>query len=235
MPAVFAQQVSANERVTAFLNQQTQAEIEAAEQVAARRQQAAFNVEAIEQRLLLERQALEAAREQGDRQSASAAVERINQLREALNVEQQISDGRRQQIVDQKELLSDQQAYQEQQLKAVEQFQQQQQQAQQAYAQQQAQIFEEQQKAAEAEAKRQEERIRGLNTLGEQTVTGTDVRTQEGAALVLNLAANAQDPAAIQARLQTKYLEQIALGIGQAASNYFNSPVAIVGYSSFGR
>lgn len=232
--AVFSQQVSANERVTAFLSQQTQAEIEAAEQVAARRQQAAFNVEAIEQRLLLERQALEAAREQGDRQASAAAVERINQLREALTVEQQIADGRRQQIADQQQLLSDQQAYQEQQLKAAEQFQQQQQQAQQQYAQQQAKIFEDQQKAAEAEAKRQEERIRGLNTLGEQTVTGTDVRTQEGAALVLNLAANAQDPAAIQARLQTKYLEQIALGISQAASNYFNSPVAIVGYSSFG-
>ena len=51
---------------------------------------------------------------------------------------------------------------------------------------------------------------------------------------MLNLAASAQDPAAIQARLQTKLLEKIALGIGQAASNYFNQPVAIVGYSSFG-
>jgi len=35
--------------------------------------------------------------------------------------------------------------------------------------------------------------------------------------------------------LQTKYLEAIALGIGQASSNYFNQPVAIVGYSSFGQ
>ena len=52
---------------------------------------------------------------------------------------------------------------------------------------------------------------------------------------MLDLAANAQDPALIQQRLQTKLLQQIALGIGQAASNYFNQPVAIVGASSFGQ
>jgi hypothetical protein len=232
--AIFAQQVSANERVNAFLNQSTAAEIAAAEEVAARRQQVAFNIEAIQQRLLTEQQSLEAAREQGDLQAAAAAVERINQLKEALTVEQQIAEGRQQQIADQKQLIADQQVYQEQQQKAVEQYQQQQQQAQQAYAQEQAKIFEEQQKSAAAEAKRQEERLTALNTLGSRTIRGTDVRTQEGAALVINLAANAQDPAAIAARQQTKYLEQIAQGIGQAASNYFNSPVAIVGYSSFG-
>jgi hypothetical protein len=115
--------------------------------------------------------------------------------------------------------------------KAQEQYAQQQQKALEAYAQEQQRIYQEQQKAAEAEAKRQEERLRKLNTLGQQSVGVGDVRTQEGAALVLNLAANAQDPAMIQARLQTKYLERIALGIGQAASNYFNQPVAIVGYS----
>ena len=134
----------------------------------------------------------------------------------------------------QEKAIAEQKAYADQQLKAQEAYAQQQQQAQQAYAQEQARLQEEQRKAAEAEAQRQEERLRKLNTLGSQTIAATDVRTQEGAALVLNLAASAQDPAAIQARLQTKLLEKIAIGIGQAASNYFNQPVAIVGYSSFG-
>jgi len=233
--AIFNQQTAANERVKGFLTQQTSNEIAAAEEVAARRQQAAFNVEAIEQQLNLERQSLQAAREQGDRQASAAAVERVNQLREALTVEQQISEGRQKQIVDQKQLLVDQRAYQEQQLAAANAYQQQQQKAQEAYAQEQAKIFEEQQRAAAAEAKRQEERLEKLNTLGSTTIKSQDVRTTEGASLVLQTIANGQDPALIQQRLQTKYLEAIALGIGQASSNYFNSPVAIVGYSSFGQ
>lgn len=130
--------------------------------------------------------------------------------------------------------IAQQKAYAEQQLRAQEAYQQQQQQAQQAYAQEQARLQEEQRKAAEAEAKRQEERLAKLNTLGARSINSSDIRTQEGAALVLNLAANAQDPALIQQRLQTKYLEQISLGIARAAGNYFNTPVAIVGYSSFG-
>jgi hypothetical protein len=94
-------------------------------------------------------------------------------------------------------------------------------------------ILEEQQKAAAAEAKRQEERLAKLNTLGDQTIGVQDVRTSQGANLVLDLAANAQDPALIQQRLQTKLLERIALSVGQAASNYFNQPVAIVGAARF--
>ena len=134
----------------------------------------------------------------------------------------------------QEKAISEQKAYADQQLKAQEAFAQQQQQAQQAYAQEQARQQEEQRKAAEAEAKRQEDRLRKLNTLGQTSVQTADIRTQEGAALVLGIANAAQDPAAIQARLQTKLLEKIALGIGQAASNYFNTPVAIVGYSQVG-
>jgi hypothetical protein len=125
--------------------------------------------------------------------------------------------------------LKAQDDYRKQQETALTAYQQQQQQAQQQYAQEQARIFEEQRKAAEAEAKRQEERIRKLNTLGQQSINVADVRSVEGANLVLQTAAQAQDPALIQARLQTKLLERVALGIGQAASNYFNQPVAIVG------
>lgn len=95
-------------------------------------------------------------------------------------------------------------------------------------------VLAEQQKAAEAEAKRQEERLRQLNTLGPQSINSQDIRTQAGASLVIQAAANAQDPAMIQQRLQTKYLEQIAAGILQASQNYFNAPVAIVGYGSLG-
>lgn len=227
--AVFQLEVDANQRVNEFIAQRTQAEVAGAEQAAARRQQAAFNIEAIEQRIALERQSLEAAREQNDMNAARAAVQRIDLLKDALSVEQQIADGREQELQKQQQLIENQQQFQRQQQAAVQAYQQQQQQAQQAYAQEQARIFEEQRKAAEAEAKRQEERLRKLNTLGQQSISVADVRNVEGANLVLQTAANAQDPALIQARLQTKLLEQVALGISQAARNYFNQPVAIVG------
>jgi len=231
---VFDQQVAANERVNQFIGQQAQAEIAAAEEAAARRQQAAFNIEAIEQRIALERQSLEAAREQNDTNAARAAVQRIDALKEALTVEQQIADGRAEELQKQQDLIAAQQQFQQQQLAQAQENNQQQQKAQEAYAQQQAKVFEEQQKAAAAEAARQEERMAKLNTLGAQTIKTQDVRTVEGANLVLQLAANAQDPALIQQRLQTKLLERIALGVGQAASNYFNQPVAIVGASQLG-
>jgi hypothetical protein len=105
---------------------------------------------------------------------------------------------------------------------------------QQAVAAEQARFAEERRKAEEAEFNRQSERIRELNTLGSRTVSTADIRTQEGQNLVLDLAANAQDPALIEARLQTKQLQLIAQGISQAASNYFNTPVAIVGGAVLG-
>jgi len=229
----FQLDVDAHQRVNEFIAQQAQTEIAVAEQVAARRQQAAFNIEAIEQRIALERQSLEAAREQNDLNAARAAVQRIDLLKEALTVEQKIAAGREQELQKQQQLLFNQQAFQKQQVAAAQQYQQQQQAAQQAYAKEQAGILEEQRKAAAAEAKRQEERLAKLNTLGDQTIGVQDVRTSQGANLVLDLAANAQDPALIQQRLQTKLLERIALGVGQAASNYFNQPVAIVGAARF--
>ncbi|NBW17143.1 MAG: hypothetical protein EBR82_55115, partial [Caulobacteraceae bacterium] len=100
--------------------------------------------------------------------------------------------------------------------------------------QQQQQLLAERAKAEQAEFERQSNRIRELNTLGSRTVSTADVRTQEGQDLVLSLAANAQDPALIEARLQTKQLQLIAQGISQAAANYFNTPVAIVGSAFLG-
>lgn len=130
--------------------------------------------------------------------------------------------------------LRAQEEYRKQQESALQAYQQQQAKAQDEYAKEQQRIFEEQRKAAEAEAKRQEERLRKLNTLGQQSLSVSDVRSTEGANLVLQLAAGAQDPRLIQERLQTKLLEKIAEGIGQAAANYFRTPVAIVGYADVG-
>jgi hypothetical protein len=161
-----------------------------------------------------------------------------NELKHLDDVKKKREDASKQAIADQKkaqdEALRLQERYQDQQRRAAESAAQEQRRVQEEIYKYQQKVLEEQQKAAEAEAKRQEERLKKLNTLGSQTITGSDIRTAEGAALVLNLAANAQDPRLIQERLQTKLLERIALGIGQAASNYFNQPVAIVGYSSFG-
>ncbi len=88
-----------------------------------------------------------------------------------------------------------------------------QEQAQQQYLQQQQKALEERKKAEEAEFARQSERLRELNTLGSRTVQTNDVRTQEGAALVLGLAANAQDPRLIEARIQTKLQRQFVASI----------------------
>ena len=86
-------------------------------------------------------------------------------------------------------------------------------QQQEAILEQQKKAYEEQRKAEEAEYNRQVERVTALNTLGSRTVQTADVRTQEGAAIVLGLAADAQDPQLIQARLANKLLQRIAAGI----------------------
>lgn len=158
-----------------------------------------------------------------------AHLEKVKQQKDK-NAEESLAKEKQQN----EELLRAQDNFLKQREAALQAYQQQQAKAQEEYDREQQRIFEEQRKAAEAEAKRQEERLRGLNTLGDQTVNAQDIRSSEGAALVLNLAAAAQDPALIQQRLQTKLLEQIAVGIGQAASNYFRTPVAIVGYADVG-
>jgi hypothetical protein len=230
--ATFDAQIAAADRVQSFLdarlNDRQRAEAEGDAAAADRKIKAAQNVSAIEQRLALEKQALEAAREQNDARASRAAVERVKTLEAALRVEQQIADGRVSGVRDQQQLIASQQEFQQRQLAGA----QQQQQAQKNFADQQAKVFEAQQKAAADEANRQRDRLNNLNTLGATTIKSQDVRTAEGANLVLALASSEQDPAAIQARLQTRLLQQIATGIGQAASNYFNAPVAIVGGTS---
>jgi hypothetical protein len=185
---------------------------------------AAENLVAINAEIARAEQAAAEARKAGDGEAQQAALTRLQQLDQVKAKEEDIASGAARQ----------RQLFQEQFIKQQEEAAKAQQQQQQAAAQEQARLAEERRKAEEAEYNRQVARITELNTLGSRTVNTADIRTQEGQALVLGLAANAQDPALIEARLQTKQLQLIAGGIAQAAGNYFNTPVAIVGGAVLG-
>jgi hypothetical protein len=185
---------------------------------------AAENLVAINAEIARAEQAAAEARKAGDGEAQQAALTRLQQLDQVKAKEEDIASGSARQ----------RQLFQEQFIKQQEEAAKVQQQQQQAAAQEQARLAEERRKAEEAEFNRQVARITELNTLGSRTVNTADIRTQEGQALVLGLAANAQDPALIEARLQTKQLQLIAGGIAQAAGNYFNTPVAIVGGAVLG-
>jgi hypothetical protein len=180
---------------------------------------AAENLVAINAEIARAEQAAADARKANDGEAQQAALTRLQQLDQVKAKEEDIASG----AARQRELFQQQFVKQQEEAAKV------QQQQQQAAAQEQARFAEERRKAEEAEFSRQVARITELNTLGSRTVNTADIRTQEGQALVLGLAANAQDPALIEARLQTKQLQLIAGGIAQAAGNYFNTPVAIVG------
>ena len=181
---------------------------------------AAENLLAIEAQIAKAQEDAVKAREAGDKEALAAANKRIGQLDQVEAKERDIASG----------AAAQREFFQNKQKEAAE-----------SQAKQQEQIFQQQQKFAEEQAKaqqvefeRQQKRVTELNTLGSSTVKTTDVRTGEGAALVLDLAANAQDPALIEARLQTKILNAIALATAGAAANYFNQPVAIVGAARIG-
>ena len=185
---------------------------------------AAENLVAINAEITRAEEAAAAARAAGDQEALAAATTRIQQLDQVQAKEKDIASGAAQQ----------RDLYQKQFMKQQEEAAKEQDKYQQAAAQEQAKIAEARRKAEEAEYNRQVARITELNTLGSRTVQTADIRTQEGAALVLGLLANEQDPALIEARLQTKQLQLIAKGLAQAASNYFNKPVAIVGSAQLG-
>ena len=186
------------------------------------RAEAKKQVLAIEQEIARVQEEIAAARKSDDTDAVNAGASRLAQLDQAAAKERDIASGAFKQ---REEFQKQQGEFQKQTEKNLES----QQKSQQAYAAEQAKIFEEQQKAAAAEAARQEERLTKLNTLGQQTIASQDVRTTEGANLVLQLSASGQDPSLIQQRLQTKYLEEMNTNLRQAALNYFNSPVSIVG------
>ena len=225
---LFNQRLAAAQRVEDYLasrlDQRQRAELDATKQLEERKKQAAVNVQAIEAKIIDEQKKLEEARGSNRLKDAKAAQARIDDLKRAQRAEQGIVDGRLQADRAQNgQLVSG--------LNRTQQFQQLV--AQQndtflrsftnAYAGANAALAAT--NAAAAEILRQQELMRPVAG----PVNTADIRTQEGQNLVLSLAANAQDPALIEARLQTKQLQVIAQGISQAASNYFNSPVAIVG------
>jgi hypothetical protein len=185
---------------------------------------AAENLIAINAEITRAEEAAAAARAAGDQEALAAAATRIQQLDQVQAKEQDIASG----AAGQREL------YQKQFIKQQEEAGKQQEKYQQALMQEQAKAAEERRKAEEAEYNRQVARITELNTLGSRTVQTADVRTQEGAALVLGLLANEQDPALIEARLQTKALNAIALSTAKTAANYLGQTVAIVGSAQLG-
>jgi hypothetical protein len=235
--AVANERQAAAQRVEEFLrttlDDRQQAELDAAAKLEERKKEAALNVKAIEDQIAKEREAVEAARKGGNLADARAGVQRLNQLNQAKRAEQQIANGRQQ--ANRQQLRQIQQgntpAQQFQSLIArnndlflsgI----------QNAYAGANAALAQSAQFASQ-----QAERVRRFEEMSRPTnaaVQTADFRTAEGQALVQSVAEQAQDPALIEARLQTKQLNVIARGITQAAANYFNSPVAIVGGARVG-
>lgn len=180
----------AAEKAAEFGNAGAQAFAQLQQGVAEAQQQARdgiLNREALEQQVAAQQRLFE---------QELANIDAANEKRKAAAADQ---------AEQRKQLEQDSLRQQEEQAKAQQQAQQQ---LQEAYFQEQQRIAEERRKAEEAEFARQQERLRQLNTLGEGVVNTADVRTQEGAAIVLGLAANAQDPRLIEARLTNKLMRQ---------------------------
>jgi len=232
---IFNERLAAAQRVEDFLkaniDERTKKELEAAAKVEERKKEAARNVEALEAKIAETKRQNEAAREKGDLRAAKASATRLRELEQAQRIENNIAKGRNDIAVRQQQQLrgtidtslTDFQSFV---ARSNDLFQRG---IQDAYAGANAALAQAQQAAAE-QARKMEQML----TPGPRAISVGDVRTAEGANLVTSLAAEAQDPALVQARLQTKLLQQIALGIAGAASNYFNQPVAIVGEARLG-
>jgi hypothetical protein len=166
---------------------------------------AAENLVAIEAEIARAQEEQRKAQEGKDKEAADAAAKRLAQLDQVQAKERDIASG----AAAQREFLQNRQ-----------------QQLAEAQAKQQEEIFQQQQKFAEEQAKaqqaefeRQQKRLTELNTLGPRQVQTADVRTQEGQQLVLDLFNQQQDPALIQARLQTKSLQLIYQALRDATAN----------------
>lgn len=168
------------------------------------RLEAANRVAEIEREIIRVQSEVQAARNNGDQAAVAAGIQRLGLLDQVGAKEANIASGRQQleeQIAKQRDQYLQQLA--EQQKKAEE---------------EQKKFAEERAKAVEAENRRQQQRLAELNTLGAGVIQGNDIRTSEGAALFLQLAAQQQDPMLIEARLQTRRLTELrnaAVGIAQ--------------------
>jgi methyl-accepting chemotaxis protein len=162
----------------------------------------------IEKEIVRVQKEIQAARQAGDKDAVEAGIKRIGQLDQVLAKENDIASGR-------KKLEED---IAKERDKALQQQQQQ-------IQQQQKKVQEEQRKAAEAEFNRQRSRIRDLNTLGAGVIQGVDLRSNEGASLFQQLTANAQDPALIEARLQSRRLGELV----NLVAGLTNLPIRTIG------
>jgi hypothetical protein len=231
---IFQQRLDAAARVEEFLRNgvdaRQQAELKATEELEKRKKQAATNVQAIEAKLIEERKKLEEAREAGDLRGARAGATRVRELERVQRQEQQLADGRlrQQNQIGQQFLTGLNSAQQFQNLVTqqndnfLKSFNDTYAGANQALA------------ANAAAAAEQAAKLERLLTPTNQLANTADIRTAEGQQLLLDVASQGIDPALVESRLQTKQLNLIAQGISQAASNYFNSPVAIVGGAALG-
>jgi hypothetical protein len=172
-----------------------------------RRLEASKNVAALEAEIARVTAEINAARDAGNQQAVKAGIERLGQLDQVAAKERDIANGKAQEREQQRKFF-------EEQAKAAQQQQQKEQQRQQQIQQAQRQAQEEQARAAAVEAERQQKRIRALNSIGQQSVSGGDLRTSQGASQFIQAAAGAFDPNLAQQRAQTKLLQKIATNSG---------------------
>jgi phage-related protein len=231
---IFQQRLDAANRVEEFLRNgvdaRQQAELKATEELEKRKKEAATNVQAIEAKLIEERKKLEEAREKGDLRGARAGAARVRELERVQQQEKQLAEGRlRQQDQIGQQFLTG--------LNSAQQFQSLVTQSNDNFLKSFNNTFAGANQALAANAAaaaEQAAKLERLLTPTNQLANTADIRTTEGQQLLLDVAATGVDPALVEARLQTKQLNLIAQGISAAASNYFNTPVAIVGGARLG-
>ena len=220
---LFNQRLAAAQRVEDFLanafGQRNKAELDAVAKLEERKKQAEVNVQAIQAKIAEEELKRSNTTNLGERR---AATQRIAALRQAERIEGGIAEGRNEVARNQASGLT----------RGFNQAQQFQSQVAQTndnflraftgtYATANASLN--QANAVAAELARQQELTRPV--VG--SVSTADIRTAEGAALVLGLGAAAQDPNLIEARLQTKQLAGIRTAITNAVSGYIGTVAEI--------
>ena len=220
---LFDQRLAAAQRVEDFLanafGQRNKAELEAVAQLEERKKQAEVNVQAIQAQINTEQLNRANATNLGERR---AATQRIAALRQAERIEAGIAEGRNEVARNQASGLASG-------FGAAEQFQSSVAQTNDnflqaftgTYAAANASLNAA--NAVAAELARQQELSRPVAG----SVATADIRTAEGAALVLGLGAAAQDPNLIEARLQTKQLAGIRTAITNAVSGYIGTVAEI--------
>jgi len=220
---LFDQRLAAARRVEDFLanalGQRNKAELDAVAQLEERKKQAEVNVQAIQAKIADEEQKRSNTTNLGERR---AATQRIAALRQAQRIEGGIAEGRN-------EVARNQASGLARGFSQAEQFQSRVAQTNEnflqaftgTYAAANASLNAA--NAVAAELARQQELSRPVAG----SVATADIRTAEGAALVLGLGAAAQDPNLIEARLQTKQLAGIRTAITNAVSGYLGTVAEI--------